>query len=107
MTVSQTNPGQLHPPEDDQPDHHIVKVDPPRQLEAVKRLVAVGSSSDSANAQRFMHYAKTSAIALDAMWIRVDGGETPRLYSMSFLRRPKTYILQDPSFYELFPEWPF
>ena len=75
MTVSQTNPGQLHPPEDDQPDHHIVKVDPPRQLEAVKRLVAVGSSSDSANAQRFMHYAKTSAIALDAMWIRVDGDD--------------------------------
>ncbi len=72
MTVSQTNPGQLHPPEDDDPDDRIVQVGPPRQLEAVRRLVAVGSSSDPANAQRFMHYAKTNAIALDAMWSRVD-----------------------------------
>ena len=75
MTVSQTNPGQLHPPEDDQPDHRIVQVGPQRQLEAVQRLVAVGSSSDAANAQRFMHYAKTNAIALDAMWSRVDGDD--------------------------------
>ena len=72
MTVSQTNPGQLHPPEDDDPDHRIIRVDRQRQIEAVQRLVAVGSSSDPANAQRFMHYAKTNAIALDAMWSRID-----------------------------------
>ena len=72
MTVSQTNPGQLHPPEDDGPADRIIRIEPPRQVEAVRRLVAVGSSSDPANAQRFMHYAKTNAIALNAMWSRID-----------------------------------
>lgn len=72
MTVSQTNPGQLHPPEDEEPESRIVQVGPAQQLEAVQRLVAVGSPSDRANAQRFMHYAKTNGIQLDAMWGRVD-----------------------------------
>ena len=72
MTVSQTNPGQLHPPEDEEPESRIVQVGPAQQLEAVQRLVAVGSPSDRANAQRFMHYAKTNEIVLDAMWGRVD-----------------------------------
>ena len=72
MTVSQTNPGQLHPPEGEEPESRIVQVGPAQQLEAVQRLVAVGSPNDRANAQRFMHYAKTNGIQLDAMWGRVD-----------------------------------
>ncbi len=72
MTVSQTNPGQLHPPEGEEPESRIVQVGPAQQLEAVQRLVAVGSPSDRANAQRFMHYSKTNGIQLDAMWGRVD-----------------------------------
>lgn len=69
MTVSQTNPGQLHPDDAQTPDS-IIQIDLEHQLEAIERLVATGSINDRANAQRFIHYAKTNEIALESMWGR-------------------------------------
>ena len=67
MTVSQTNPGQLHPDDAETPNS-IIQIDQDHQLEAIERLVAIGSINDRANAQRFIHYAKTNEIDLNSMW---------------------------------------
>ncbi len=71
MTVSQTNPGQLHPDDAEQPNS-IIQINQDRQLEAIERLVATRSINDRANSQRFIHYAKTNEIRLDLMWGRLD-----------------------------------
>ena len=70
MTVSHTNPGQLHSG-DAQPHDSIIQIDQNHQIEAIERLVATGSINDRANAQRFIHYAKTNEIALESMWGRL------------------------------------
>ena len=71
MTISQTNPEQLRPSEDDDPGL-IVRIGPPRRAEAIERLVGVGSQGDRAAVDRFMYYARTSAIRLDGLWSRLD-----------------------------------
>ncbi len=71
MTISQTNPEQLRPSEDDDPGS-IVRIGPPRRAEAIERLVGIGSQGDRAAVDRFMYYAKTSAIRLDGLWSRLD-----------------------------------
>ena len=73
MTVSQTNTGQLHPGDSEMPDS-IIQIDQDHQLEAIERLVATGSINDRANAQRFIHYAKTNEIALESMWGKLGAG---------------------------------
>lgn len=71
MTVSQTNPGQLHPDDAEQPNS-IIQINQDRLLEAIEQLVATGSINDRANSQRFIHYAKTNEICLDLMWGRLN-----------------------------------
>ena len=70
MTLSQTNPDQLRPPEDDNLGI-IVQIGPARRTEAIERLVATGRDTDRAAADRFLHYARTNAVRLDGLWARL------------------------------------
>ena len=67
MTISQTNPGQIHPG-----GEPIVRIGPARRTEAICRLVGDGSVDDPSAAQRFMNYARANAIRLDHLWGRLD-----------------------------------
>ena len=56
MTISQTNPEQLRPREDDK-SGPIIRVDAGRRHEAIERLVSTGRQTDRAAVERFLHYA--------------------------------------------------
>ncbi len=68
MTISQSNPTQLHG--SGEGPGRLISIEPDRRLEAVLRLVATGSAGDRAAAERFIHYAGANGIQLDAMWGR-------------------------------------
>ena len=68
MTISQTNPGQIHPA--GEPEGRIVRIGPAGRAEAVARLV--GPPGDEAAAERFLTYAHTNGIRLDGLWARLD-----------------------------------
>ena len=70
MTISQTNPEQLRPREDDK-SGPIIRVDAGRRHEAIERLVSTGRQTDRAAVERFLHYAATNAVSLDGLWSRL------------------------------------
>ncbi len=74
MTISQANPDQLRPPEDDNPGT-IVQIGPARRAEAIERLVSTGRDPDRAAAERFLHYARTNAVRLDGLWALLTPGD--------------------------------
>lgn len=71
MTLSQINPNQLRPPDDDS-SGPIVKIGPDRRPEAIERLVGQGASGDRDHARRFLDYARDHQIDLDGLWSRLD-----------------------------------
>lgn len=70
MTISQSRPPQLQtgPPG----GHPIVQVDADRRLEAIERLVGVGTDADPSHAQQFLEYARASEIDLGWLWGTLD-----------------------------------
>src|SRR5688572_18669963 len=71
MTISQINPGQLRPRDDD-PAWRIIQVGPDRQSEAIERLLLVGGSASREHTRRFLEYATAHRISLEGLWSLVD-----------------------------------
>lgn len=67
MTISQSKPDQLLPPEDEH-ERPIVLIDAARRSEAIERLVGTGGDGDRAAAERFLHYARTNGVSLEGLW---------------------------------------
>lgn len=105
MSVSQTNPGQLHPAGGDNPGP-IVQIGPSRRSEAIERLVSTGGGNDRAAAERFLNYARANAVRLDGLWSwqESDGSlqftvlavPSPGRTAMFFASHPRTTAAVEP-----------
>jgi ribosomal protein S18 acetylase RimI-like enzyme len=101
MSRSQTDTQQL-PPIADGPGE-IVRVDDSIRLAAVERLVAggggpspggrAGSRANRALAERFLAFSRENAIAIDAMWARVDPSGAIRATVLAVPNAGRTAIL--------------
>jgi len=92
MTLSQTNPRQLHPSDDDD-SGSIIQIDASRRLEAVACLVGAGpppAVSDPDHARRFLDYAQSNGICLDHLFSRVggDASDSPILQTVLAVPSP-------------------
>lgn len=71
MTISQINPVQLRPP-DDESGWHIIQVAADRRAEAIERLLAVAGAASREHTRRFLEYAASHRIDLEGLWSLVD-----------------------------------
>jgi ribosomal protein S18 acetylase RimI-like enzyme len=72
MTLSQANPDQFLPPDDDRRFGPVIRVGPDRRRDAVERLVGSSGHGERSSATRFLSFAEENQIPLDSMWARLD-----------------------------------